>query len=337
MPLAPVIGAMNAQNNDIEILLLRYLESKDQLSATEMARIEEWFSQDPKHQDQFNELKLLWERAGKAAVFQELDVAAGWDEVWDKMQANPSKVVKMRKSRSYAGFLKIAATVAFLVTAGWLVWQLGFKRSADAPMMTHSAVDSVMYVSLPDGSQVTLNKNAMISYAPGFGEENRVIHLKGEGYFEVAHDPAVPFLIFMAQTTVRVVGTAFNVLEDKEGVKVTVSAGKVAFSHEQDTLFLTQDEVGQYSNTSLQAYTNHDLNYKAWKTGVLEFDETPLQQVIHDLQRHYNITITIQDPGLKDLTFSSTLDNQALEEVLEELHIVLDIQYSHQNDQVTFL
>ena len=56
-----------------------------------------------------------------------------------------------------------------------------------------------------------------------------------------------------------------------------------------------------------------------------------------DLQRHYNITVTIQDPGLKDLTFSSTLDNQPLEEVLEELQIVLDIQYSHQNDQVTFL
>ena len=337
MPLALVIGAMNAKNNEIEILLLRYLESKDQLSATEITKIEGWFRQDPKHQDQFNELKLLWERAGKAAVFQELEEAADWDEVWDKMQASPPKVVSMPRRRSYTRFLEIAATVAFLVTACWFVWQLGFKHSNNLQMIAHSALDSVMYVSLPDGSQVTLNKNSMISYNPGFGQENRVIHLKGEGYFEVTHDPAVPFLVNMAQTMVRVVGTEFNVLETKEEVKVTVSSGQVAFSHKQDTLFLTQDEVGQYGNTSLQSYTNNDLNYKAWKTGILTFDATPFHQVAQDLQRHYNITVTIQDPGLKDLTFSSTLDNQPLEEVLEELQIVLDIQYSHQNDQVTFL
>src|SRR6202012_4756914 len=46
---------------------------------------------------------------------------------------------------------------------------------------------------LPDGSHVWLNNVSSIKYPTSFRGNNRTVELTGEGYFEIAKDPANPF------------------------------------------------------------------------------------------------------------------------------------------------
>ena len=314
-------------------LLLRYLEAPHQLTADERAQVEQWLRSNPQHPEELDQLRQLWGQSAKARPWETLDTGADWTTVWARMQ-RPSAAVRTLNPPSRFTVWRVAATVALVLTTIWAVWQFASPIFLDT-QQTYVAQDTVLTVTLPDGSQVFLNQAARLSYEDDFGQQTRTVHLDGEGYFEVAHNPTAPFIIHTGQTRVRVVGTTFNVRQQDQAVKVTVSSGKVAFSHQQDTVLLTQNEVGVYQDEGLREFANHDPNYLAWKTGVLIFNDTPLAQVVQDLTRYYRVPMRIDNDQLNDLTFTSTLNRQPLEEVLAELQATLDIDYTYQNHQVT--
>ncbi len=320
----------------MDILLLRYLEAPDKLEANEKVSVERWINADPRNEERLKELSRLWKRSGEARRFSQLDMESDWQEVWAQMQETSTVTREMPRGNAVSTFFKIAAAVALLVSVSWFVWQANRGSDTPADVLSYTAGDTTVALTLPDGSQVFLNKGAKISHSPDFNGEDRVVSLEGEGYFEVAHDPALPFFIHVGQTSVKVIGTGFNVLEQGETIKITVNSGKVAFSHDQDTVLLTQNEVGWYNSKSIREYINDDPNFLSWKTGILTFNETPFPQVVDDLVRFYDVDMKITSNHLSDLTYTSVLNNQPLEEVLEELQIVLDINYSYQNNRVTF-
>ena len=321
--------------DDVDIeLLIGYLEAPDRLSDAQQVLIDRWLNSHPQHQAELDQLRQLWVQSQRASIPAQLDVAADRQRVWAQIQRQTSTA--SAKRRFLRPMWRVAAAITLLLTSVWGAWYLTQRFSAEAPY-TYAATDSVITVSLPDGSQVYLNKAARLSYNDNFGESTRSVRLEGEGYFEVAHNPAVPFLIDTGPTNVRVVGTTFNVRTDNQAVKVTVSSGQVAFAYQQDTLMLTQNEVGLYQDDGLREFMNDDLNHLAWKTGILTFKDTPLPQVVRDLTRHYEVPMRIDNEELNDLTFTSTLDRQPLEEVLEELRAILDIDYTYQDEQVTLL
>ena len=325
---------MEPQDHVDTTLLLRYLEAQDSLSADEQAQVEQWLSRDPQHQAELAQLRQLWQQSGQARHLTQLDTNADWQHVWARMQST-SVSEKAVKFVPRIPVWRMAAAVALLLTTVWALWQFASPAFLD-DQQAYVAQDTVMTVTLPDGSQVYLNEAARLAYEDNFSEQTRTVRLEGEAYFEVAHNPAIPFIIRTGQTQVRVVGTTFNVLAEDQAVKVTVRSGTVAFSHQEDTVLLTQNEVGVYQDESLREFANDNPNYLAWKTGVLTFNDTPLAQVVQDLARYYRIPMRIDNNQLKDLTFTSTLNRQPLEEVLEELRATLAIDYTYQNHQVTF-
>jgi hypothetical protein len=64
---------------------------------------------------------------------------------------------------------------------------------------------------LPDGTSVWLNASTSITYPTVFNSESREVQINGEAYFEVKKDSRRPFLVRTKNTTVRVLGTYFNV------------------------------------------------------------------------------------------------------------------------------
>jgi ferric-dicitrate binding protein FerR (iron transport regulator) len=84
-------------------------------------------------------------------------------------------------------------------------------------------------VVLSDGSvlQVDPETRLRVKYAD---EVRRVFLERGRALFRVAKNPSRPFLVQADDTTVRAVGTAFGVEQQRHGVVVTVAEGKVAVS-----------------------------------------------------------------------------------------------------------
>ncbi|MEM6841379.1 MAG: FecR domain-containing protein [Bacteroidota bacterium] len=329
---------MKSNNSIDHLLLIRYLDAKDQLSVEEQAQIEQWTQQSAENQAEWKALKQLWEQTSQASHLRQIDPQAKWLEVWNKMQAEdkavsaPVRSLPVYRQRVW----QIAASVALLLTTAWVFWQ---ERQPSSELLVHTfiAQDSVEVITLPDSSQVYLNEDAQLSYQEDFGKRNRTVHLKGEGYFEVVSNPESPFFVHIDPTTVRVVGTSFNINSLDQAVKVTVNSGKVAFSHQEDTLMLTPDEVGLYADGEpLREFVNTDPNYLSWKTGTLRFDDTPLSQVAQDIARHYQVSIQLEDEAISELQITSVFQNEPLESVLEEISALLDIRYTLENNQINF-
>src|SRR5690606_17382011 len=87
-------------------------------------------------------------------------------------------------------------------------------------------------ITLPDGTHVWLNAASSLEYPMAFtGSERRVI-VKGEAYFEVAHDATKPFKVETDGQLIEVLGTHFNVnaYPEEEITRTTLLEGSVKVS-----------------------------------------------------------------------------------------------------------
>ncbi|WP_373512660.1 FecR family protein, partial [Persicitalea sp.] len=91
--------------------------------------------------------------------------------------------------------------------------------------------DEPLFITLTDGSTISLQPRSRISYAHNFNKTTkREVHLSGEAFFEVAKDPNKPFYVFANELVTKVLGTSFNVraYQDDEDITVEVRTGRVS-------------------------------------------------------------------------------------------------------------
>ena len=64
------------------------------------------------------------------------------------------------------------------------------------------------------------------------------------------------------------------------------------------------------------------------------FDNVYLPDVVDQLIRYYKRQIILQDEKLKAKKITLTFDNQAIEDVLEEIGLLINIDYKYKNDTI---
>lgn len=189
---------------------------------------------------------------------------------------------------------------------------------------------------LVDGTKVWLNAASTLSFSYPF-DSLRTVHLEGEAYFEVAHD-SKPFEVHAAGQVVRVLGTKFNVRAyDGAAFQVTLAEGRVQVSGVEGFEQLSPDE--QLSLTSERPHYEVQLVdaglFTAWTRGVFEFDNTPLREIVRQLERWYDVDMTYASEDLKDICFTgSILRSESLGYALEMIQKVSDVRFSKQGDGV---
>jgi ferric-dicitrate binding protein FerR (iron transport regulator) len=113
--------------------------------------------------------------------------------------------------------IRWSAAAAAVVLATWGVFHYTHNKPATQPaaqVAWHEVAAKYgtrSYLELPDGSKLWLNAGSKVRYADGFATGKRELNLSGEGFFDVKHDPAQPFLIHAGTVDVRVLGTSLNV------------------------------------------------------------------------------------------------------------------------------
>ena len=240
--------------------------------------------------------------------------------------------MKKSKTLRLTALWKVAAAIAGLLAIGYLTLRLA---GPSAENLSLAALGEIREVSLPDGSLVVLNAGGSLSWPPEFRGPQREVRLKGEAWFEVESDPSHPFIVKLEGAQVEVLGTRFNVKEDslRGSVSVLVEEGRVAFSdagnpgtgRHANRLVLAAGEGALMDHFGIIQAEKIDPNELSWRTGILVFDQHPLRQVADILEDYYGSVIEV-DPGIGDeLEFTSTIRNEELDAVLEELCLVLDL------------
>jgi transmembrane sensor len=144
---------------------------------------------------------------------------------------------------SAARWLRIAASVLVVVGIG-LGYRLFRSSTNQNPSVYHQLLSKApalllekvnpsnqpLTIVLSDGSAITLEKASRISYPKTFSGDFREVYLSGEAFFEVAHNPKQPFLVYANETVTKVLGTSFRIraFESDQEVKVAVKTGKVS-------------------------------------------------------------------------------------------------------------
>jgi transmembrane sensor len=215
-------------------------------------------------------------------------------------------------------------------------------------------------IQLVDGSRVELGVDSKLRYAPEFGNAGRDVYLDGEAYFEVTHDATKQFVVHTAHAVVRDIGTKFDVraYTDARRVEVVVAQGAVALkaatvrSTKQtdqrgdavapgtaapDSLVLTAADLGRVdADGRLSAEHQVDVAaHLAWTEGRLVFIDTPLRDVVPQLNRWYNADVRLGDSTLATLRYTATLDDESLPQLLTLLSAALDVRVERHGATVT--
>ncbi|MDR1602999.1 MAG: FecR domain-containing protein [Tannerella sp.] len=200
-------------------------------------------------------------------------------------------------------------------------------------------------VTLPDGSQVTLNVESMLSYTPKrYNKDERQVSLEGEAFFRVKNDGKRPFHIAARDLCVTVLGTTFNLLARKNGEtsELTLEEGSVRLvslqTGEEIVLKPHQTAILNHSSRKITVLTETEIQYvSAWKNGELVFRNTPLTDVMEALQENYGISIeTDCEQCLTDL-FTGTITNSNLNEALDILEKTCHFKATLHNRKVRLI
>jgi ferric-dicitrate binding protein FerR (iron transport regulator) len=177
---------------------------------------------------------------------------------------------------------------------------------------------------LADGSKVWLNAASSLKFPTAFTGKERKVELTGEGYFEVAHDVSKPFIVSKGETEIKVLGTHFNInaYDDEPSMKVTLLEGRVMVKKNTGLVYLNpgQQAILQPAQENIRISNDVDLDeVVAWKNGLFLFNNTPLENLMRQIERWYDVKVVYEGTKPQDTFGGGVSRNTNLSGVLKVL------------------
>jgi ferric-dicitrate binding protein FerR (iron transport regulator) len=191
-----------------------------------------------------------------------------------------------------------------------------------------------------DGTEVFLNADTKIRYPNRFGLRKREIYLEGEAYFNVASNRSRPFVVHAQHTETEVVGTSFNVRAygNSNTIEVVLDEGRTAFHVHQNSYPMLPGQKIEYDKSTGRITLRNLINpsnASLWKKNVLHFYDTPLAEVIKELERRFDVQFHVQDAAALNYSYTLTTKQPGIENVLKELQKISPVKFVVEGDTVT--
>jgi ferric-dicitrate binding protein FerR (iron transport regulator) len=228
-------------------------------------------------------------------------------------------------------------------------------------------------LTLPDSSSVWLNAGSKLRYSSAFNKAGREVFIEGEAYFNVKRNEHKPFFVKTSAVTLKVLGTSFNIkaYPEENNVETTVESGSVQVLRNvkgnlMDKLVLvTGQKATIIKSSGTDSLQIPDLSavplspsrqnimpeetaektivaksvmtelYTSWKDSRWLIRQESLGSLAVKLERRYNIHIEFADKSLKNISFSGTLQDETLEQVLKAIKLSAPVNYIIQKNTVT--
>lgn len=188
-------------------------------------------------------------------------------------------------------------------------------------------------VSLPDHSQVILNAASKLSYNDKKWADKRDLTLEGEAFFKVKKGQT--FSVHTTSGVIQVLGTQFNVKERKNYFEVKCYEGLVSVSYGHTTIKLPPGKTFRVLNGKIETVEDFSAQNPSWLQQESSFDKIPLNQVIAELERQYDIKIKVEGVDTSKLfTGSFTHTNEQI--ALQAVTIPLKLSYKLQGKTIIF-
>lgn len=244
--------------------------------------------------------------------FEELNFKAD-DDVRRSLESVNKKlgIVKdIPKKISLAGYsLRVAAVLLPVLIAGGGLYLFHDNKPVDDH--SHYVEVTVPYGEhdvkhLACGSNVWVNSGSTLKYRDGETIAERHVDLSGEAYFTVEKINEKPFVVHTDHLTVKVMGTKFNIeaYSEEQKTVITLDRGSIEVETEKHQFFTLKPNqqfiffhtTGKGIIKELPAGLASDVS--GWKNWNLSFDEATLAEIIHKLEKRFNIKMVVEDMSL---------------------------------------
>jgi transmembrane sensor len=334
-------------------LLEKYF--KNACTEEELSAVLEWFEKSSCNSQGKVLFSEMWEELTEDDNNIKTDFDLILDKIHHKVNLTRSKELlektgqNLTKFRKREHYIKILTRVAAFLLVPVLCFSLymSYKYQSVKSGQSYvnqaynevlSSVDAITKVTLPDGSNVWLNHSSSLKYPAVFQSKERTVELIGEGYFEVAHNPNVPFIVKAGGIEIKALGTVFNVMAypDEDKIETSLIEGSVKLQCEEADgkvtplidMKPTDMAIFQKGNNKIETRTIDDDRNFSWKEGKLVFYAEPMGDVVKKLNRWFNVDIQIKDHELLELTYTATFVHETLPQVLELMALMSPIHYS---------
>lgn len=270
-----------------------------------------WLERDPAHQGACEEFKNLW------ADLKDLPIPS-------------DRLKKLRMSRRAAASSIVSVGIIAILSV--TLYRMGFIDHMRADYYT--VVGEVRSVMLADGSRVDLNTDSaiIVRYSQN---ERRIQLLRGEAFFDVAPNPARPFVVDDSSLKATALGTQYGVRAASGGSlgTVRVEQGRVEITSGEHQVVLEAGDAASLTTRGTFAVTKADVaSETAWRIGKLVFSGQPLREVLATLERYRRGRIVVLDNAASDQKVSGIFDLNDTDQALRVLEENLPVGVTHLTD-----
>ena len=305
-----------------------------ELDAAGEHELHEWMDSAPENKARYDQLRDIWIAAGASSSSAKFDAPRAFERF--KSKRFPSD----RPIKSKAWIWQLASVAATLALVFFLAFQGGRLSVGckSAPVMIEAPQGSMTQVVLPDGTKVRLNSCSSLSWSPRFGSKDRQVTLSGEGFFEVARNENLPFVVASDHLAVKVIGTRFDFRDYSEDREASVSLveGRISLLNllesGQSEKYLSPGQQVTLEKRSgvLRVDSKDPAHSSLWAQGILFFDEVTLYDIARELERCYDVDVHIEREELSDLRIYGNFQSreQCVEDILNLLVATQNLNYS---------
>ena len=253
----------------------------------------------PEHDRAYRKVEALWARG--EALRDDPELSAALTEALRRPSA--------RRAPARARVVWAAAACAGVLLVVLAAWG---AAGGLAGVTYQTAVGDSRLVHLADGSRVRLDTDSRI-LTRLTGRERDVRLLQGQAFFDVAHDPARPFLVSAGPTTVRAVGTRFDVRGTGAAQQVVLVQGKVTVSVKTGgaASVWTLAPGQQFTRSAASAGRVDAIDpgpATSWTQNRLVFHSLPLQAALAEVNRYTPHKLVLAAPEAATTPVSGVFD-----------------------------
>ena len=294
-------------------LLTKYM--LNETTPVENETISRWLGENDDNRKYFDHFKLIWDTSRELKIESKLDPEASWAEFKQLAQNRDEAPATIKPLKPVNRWLKMAAMWLVILGSAGILYAV-FKP-VKVNMLALQSGNIVRKVTLSDGSLITMNKNSVLNYPDRFTGGTREISLKGEAFFDVAHDKSKPFMIHVNDLVVKVVGTSFNIKTTGPNTEVIVETGVVQVIQQEIVVKLKPKEKASVQSGRLQKGSSQDELYNYYRTQKFVANKTPLWRLVDVLNEAYHANIVIDNKKLANRTITTTFKADSLDGILE--------------------
>jgi ferric-dicitrate binding protein FerR (iron transport regulator) len=351
-----------SENNLQEIDYLIAMSLSNRANNEELKTLWIWIKKSDENLTYYTKTRDVWVASGLSKSVPHKQRENSFQKIKSKILTNKASATLSAKSFTFR-FLKYAAVFILLITIIGVSRYYFIKRTNQPVYTTYFTVEAPRgektFLTLTDGTKIWLNAGSRLMYKPNYNSNNRDVYLTGEGYFDVAKNKKIAFIVHTPGVAVRALGTEFNVkaYPDEKIIETTLVKGSISIEHVQkngkrEITLLKPNQKAEFVNpdynTPIKAIPNkkqvpdkispkpiqikliEKVNtkvYTSWKDRKWVFNNENFDSFSIKLERLYDVKIEFMDDELKKFNLTGTLEEESIEQVLNALKLTIPLKY----------